>query len=97
SCRAICRLALEAADVVIDQLGRCGIVADHDEARWHLDLLLLPQLEGPGVVAIERIERGLQRHRQLVRVKRLALAATLLRHLLANVLPEVAIDWRLSL
>ena len=51
---------------------------------------VLPQLEGLLVVAVERFERRLQARGQLERVEFLALAAALLRHVLADVLPEVA-------
>ena len=54
------------------------------------DARLLPELEGLLVVAVERLERGLEPRRQLERIELLGLAAALLRHVLADVLPEVA-------
>ena len=52
--------------------------------------LSCPELEGLLVVAVERLERRLQPRRQLERIELLALAAALLGHVLADVLPEVA-------
>ena len=57
---AVLVLALEARDVVVDQLGGRGVVAHHDEARRDLDAGVLPQLEGAGVMAVEGFERGLE-------------------------------------
>ncbi len=88
--RAVVVLALEAGDVVVDQLGGRGVVADDDEAGRHVDAGLLPELERLLVVAVERFERGLQLDREAERVELAGLAAAFLRHLLADVLPEVA-------
>ena len=52
----------------------------------------LPERERLLVVAVERFERGLQLRRQLQRVEVAAGAAALLRHVLADVLPQVAVD-----
>ena len=56
---AVVVLPAESRDVVIDQLGRRGVIAHDDEARGHGDLLLLPQRERLLVVAVERLERRL--------------------------------------
>ena len=90
--RAVLVLAVEAGDVVVDQLRDGGVLADDDEAGRDGDAALLPQLEGLLVVAVERLERGLQPRRQLQRIEVAAGAAPLLRHVLADVLPEVAVD-----
>ena len=58
--RAVLVLALKTRDVVVDQLRGRGIVAHDDEARRDLDSGVLPQLEGSGVVAVERFECGLE-------------------------------------
>ena len=87
---AVVVLAVEAGDVVVDQLRGGGVVADDDEAGRHVDAGLLPELEGLLVVAVERLQGGLQLDREAERVERLGLAAALLGHLLADVLPEVA-------
>ena len=88
--RAVLVFPVEAGNVVVDQLGDRGVLADDDEARRHADAALLPELEGLLVVAVECLERGLQARRQLERVELFALAAALLGHVLADVLPEVA-------
>src|SRR5207253_1376922 len=87
---AVVELSMEAGDVVVDQLGSRGVVADDDEAWRHANARLLPQLVGLGVMAVERLQRGLQAGRQGERVEIAALAAPLLWHLLADVFPEVA-------
>ena len=63
-CRAVFVLAVEAGDVVVDQLGGGRVVADDDEARRHADACLFPQLVGLLVVAVESFERRLQLRRQ---------------------------------
>ena len=88
--RAVLVLAVEAGDEVVDQLRDGGVLADDDEAGRHLDARFLPELEGLLVVAVEGFERGLQAGGQFERVEFLALAAALLRHVLADVLPQVA-------
>ena len=80
----------EAGDEVVDELRDRGVLADDDEAGRHADAALLPELERLLVVAVERLERGLELRRQAERVELAGLAAPLLRHLLADVLPEVA-------
>ncbi len=50
---AVFVLALEAGDVVVDELRDGGVLADDDEAGRHLDALVLPELEGLLVVAVE--------------------------------------------
>ncbi len=87
---AVFVLAVEAGDEVVDELRDGGVLADDDEAGRHLDARFLPELEGLLVVAVERFQRGLQARRKLERVELLALPAALLRHVLADVLPEVA-------
>ena len=57
---------------------------------------LLPELEGLLVVAVEGVERGLQLGREAERVELAGLAAPFLRHLLADVLPEVAVTSGIS-
>jgi hypothetical protein len=52
-------LQLEARDVVVDQLGSGGVVADNDKAGRDGDLFLGPEFECLLVVAIERLKRGL--------------------------------------
>ena len=79
-----------AGDVVVDQLRGSRVVAYDDEARRHLDAFLAPQLVGLGVVPVKRLQRGLQLDRQVLRIQGLGLAAPFLRHLGADVLPQVA-------
>ena len=67
--RAVLVLPLEARDVVVDQLRGRGVVAHDDEARRDLDSGVLPQLEGSGVVAVERFECGLELDRDAQRVE----------------------------
>ena len=50
----------------------------------------LPQLEGLLVVAVEGFERRLQLRGQVQRIEDFRFAAALLRHLLADVLPQIA-------
>jgi hypothetical protein len=50
-------LALKTGDIVVDELGGRGVVADDDKDRRHGDAGLLPQLEGFPVVAVERLKR----------------------------------------
>ena len=86
--------AAEPGDVVVDQLRGRGVVADHDEAGRHPDARLAPLRERPLVVAVQRVQRGLQLRRKLQRVGRLP--AALLGHVLADVLPELAEDRHLG-
>ena len=67
--RAVLVLALEAGDVVVDQLGGGGVVADDDEAGRHLDAASLPEVEGLLVVAVEGFEGGLEFDGQAERVE----------------------------
>ena len=53
--RAILVLAMEAGDVVVDQLGDGRVVADDDEAGRHADAGFFPELERLFVVAVERL------------------------------------------
>ena len=50
---AVLVLAMKAGDEVVDELRGRGVLADDDEAGRHLDALLLPELEGLLVVAVE--------------------------------------------
>ena len=52
--RAVLVLPVEAGDEVVDELRDRGVLADDDEAGRHLDALVLPELEGLLVVAVER-------------------------------------------
>ena len=79
---------LEARDVVVNQLGCRSVVADSDEAGRMGDFFFSSQRKGFFVVTVERFERGLQLRRQIERVQSLGLAATLLGHLGADVLPQ---------
>ena len=88
--RAVLVRPVEAGDVVVDELRDRRVVADDDEAGRHADPRLLPELERLLVVAVERLERGLELRRKAQRIELAGLAAPLLRHLLADVLPEVA-------
>ena len=88
--RTVLVLALEAGDVVVDQLGGRGVVADDDEAGRHGDLRLLPQFERLFVMTVERLERRLKPRRKGEGIETSGLAAPLLRHVLADVLPEIS-------
>ena len=87
--RAVFVLALEAGDVVVNELGHGGVVADDDEARRNGYLLLGPQLEGLLVVAVERLQRRLQLRRQVERIEFSALPRPFFG-ILADVLPQIA-------
>ena len=81
----------KAGDVVEHQLGRGRVVADDDEAGRHLCPRLAPELVDLLVVAVESVQGRLKLHRQIARVQgRGVLAPSLLGHLLADVLPQVA-------
>ena len=83
-------LAVEAGDVVVDELRSRRVVADDDEARRDLDTRFLPEREGLFVVTVESFERSLQRHGDLQGIEVGGLAAALLRHVPADMLPQVA-------
>ncbi len=87
---AVFVLAVEAGDEVVNELRDGGVLADDDETGRHLDALLLPELEGLLVVAVEGLQRRLQAGGEFERVEFLAFAAPFLGHVLADVLPEVA-------
>ena len=89
SLRSVFILPEKAGDVVVDQLRGGGVVADDDEAWRHANPCLLPKLECLFVVAVKRFQRRLQLRRQAQRIERIALAPSLLRHLLADVFPEI--------
>ena len=89
-------LGLPAGNVVVDELRSGRVVAHYDEAGRNLDALLLPEPERFLVVPVEGFERGPQFRRDGERVERTGLAAPLLRHLLADAVPEVAKHRRVS-
>ena len=88
--------ALEAGDPFEHQLGDRGVLAHHDEDGRHADPGALPALELALIVAVERVQRGLQRVGQ-VEGAELGGARGGLRQVLADVLPQVAIDDRIGL
>ena len=88
--------ALEAGDPFEHQLGDRGVLAHHDEHRRHADPGALPALELALIVAVERVQRGLQHVGQVERAE-LRGARGGLRQALADVLPQVAIDDRIGL
>ena len=69
--------AMEAGDEVINELRNCGVLADDDEARRHLDAPVLPEFESLLVVAVEGLQRRLQAGGELERVEFLAFATPL--------------------
>ena len=81
---------MEPGDVVVDQLGGGRVVAHHDEAGRHLDTGLAPLAEDLLVVAVERVEGGLQRRGNAQGIEHRRLGAPRARHLGADVLPQVA-------
>ncbi|MNK95194.1 hypothetical protein D3C87_1154200 [compost metagenome] len=83
---------LEPGDVIEHQFGSGGVVAHHDETRWHVDTGLLPGIKGFEVMPVQGFQRGLQFHRDGQRIELGVLAAPFLRHFLADVLPELAVD-----
>jgi hypothetical protein len=85
-------LAVEAGDEVVHQLGDGRVLADDDEAGRHPDALLFPELEGFLVVAVERLQGRLEPGGKLERVEFSPFAASLLRHVFADILPQVAED-----
>src|SRR6266508_2175755 len=87
---AILLLSMKAGDQIVNELRDRGVLADDDEARRHLDALVLPQLEGRLVVAVEDFQRRLQASGELERIEFLALASSFLGHVFADVLPEIA-------
>ena len=64
---------MKAGDEVVNELRDGGVLADDDEAGRHPDALLLPELEGLLVVAVERFQRCLQAGGEFERVEFLAL------------------------
>ncbi len=69
--------AIEAGDVVVDQLGRGGVVADHDEAGRNVDAGFGPKPVGLFVVPVERFEGGLQSDGEFERIEIVRFAAAL--------------------
>ena len=86
---AVLVLAVEPRDEVVDQLRGRRVVAHDDEARRNLDARRRPQLERLLVMPVECFEGGLELDRQAQRIEPARLAAPLLRHLRADVLPQV--------
>ena len=74
----------------MDELGGGGVVAHDDEARRDLDAGAPPQLEGAGIVTVEGLQRGFELDGNAQGVERGGLPSALLRHLLADVAPQVA-------
>ena len=89
--RAIGVRLVVTRDVIVDQLGDRRVLADDDEARRHADLALLPELEGLFVVPVERLHRRLEHGRQLQRIDAAGVGPVLLRHVVADVDPKIAI------
>src|SRR5208282_2213956 len=89
---AVFVLPVEAGNEVIDQRRDGGVLANNDETGRHTNALLLPQLEGFLVVAVESLERGLQAGGKFEGIEFLTLAAPFLRHVLADVFPKVAVN-----
>ena len=87
--------ALEAGDPLEHQLGDRGVLADHDEDRRHADPGALPALELARVMAVERGQRGPQ-HVGQVEGAELGGARGGLRQVLADVLPQIAVDDRID-
>src|SRR5688572_11321026 len=87
---------MEAGDEVVHELGRRRVVADNNEARWYANACLLPEFVRLLVVTVQRLEGGLQFDRQRQGIKNGSLPASLLRHLLPDVLPQVAIPGHLA-
>ena len=83
-------LAEEAGNVVVDELRGRYVVADHDEAWRNLDAGFPPYFERLPVVSIESFERGLQFDGNAQRIERGGITALLFRHLLADMVPEIA-------
>jgi hypothetical protein len=53
--------ALEACDPFEDQFGDGGVLTDHDEDGWNFDTGALPAIKLTLIVAVEGIQRCLQR------------------------------------
>ena len=88
--RAVVVLLVKSGDVVIDELRGRGVVADDDEAGRRADACARPELEGLLVMAVQRFERCLELAGELERIESTGLPSPLLRHVLADVLPEIA-------
>lgn len=88
--------ALETRDPFEYQLGDRCVLANDDEDRRHGDSRTLPALVLALIVAVEGIQRGLQRVGQ-VEGAELGGACGGLRQVLADMLPQVAIDDRVGL
>ena len=59
--------ALEAGDPFEHQLGDRRVLAHHDEDGRHADTGALPAIELALIMAVERVQRGLQRVGQVER------------------------------
>ena len=88
---AVLPLPVEAGDVVVHQLGGCGVVADDDEAGRYGESRLLPQPVGFLIVAVEGIQRGAKLGRQVRRIESAPLFAAMPGHSGANVLPQLPV------
>ena len=88
--------ALEAGDPFEHQLGDRRVLAHDDEHRRHADAGALPALELALVMAVERVQRRPQHVGQIERAE-LVGAGRGLRQILADMLPQVAIDDRIGL
>src|ERR1017187_4231754 len=88
--RAVVVLPVETGDEIINQLGCRRVVADHDEARRDSNAGGAPQLVSLVIVTVEGLQRGLQLNGEAERIEGGCLAAALLGHPRANVLPEVS-------
>jgi len=85
-------VAMIAGDVVVNEFRRDRGVADDDEARRRIGFRFLPSVESLLVMAVQRFEGIDELRWQAIR----ACCAALLRHLLADMLPKLAVDWHLG-
>ncbi len=88
--RTIPVIAMEAGDVVVDELGGGGVVAHHDEAGRDADGRIAPEVEGFFVVAVEGFEGGLEFDRNAKGVESFGFAPAFFWHFGADVVPEIA-------
>ena len=88
--------ALEAGNPLEYEFRDCGVLTHHDEHRRHPDPGALPALELAFIVAVERVQRGLQCVGQ-VKWAELRGARRGLRQVLADMLPQIAVDDRFDL
>ena len=93
--RAVILLAVEAGDVVVYQHGRGGVVADHDEARWHGKARLIPESECLLVVPVDGVECGSKLGRKAQGIERTGLSAAPFGHAGSDVFPQLAVHGHL--